>query len=147
MNDALLLLCAAVSFWVMGQIWLVQMAVYPLFQRVGSAEYLDYHRFYARRIPLPVIVPGFASFALPIPLALYGPPVPGWMHVANIGLGLVGLLVTVVLEIPRHAKLERHGKDEQVLAELIRYNWPRTLSITLQAAVTAGMLGITLGAR
>ena len=60
-----LALWATLVFWVRGQIWLVQMVVYPLFAHVGAGEYVDYHRSYSRRIPLPVILPGFASFILP----------------------------------------------------------------------------------
>jgi hypothetical protein len=135
-----LLAWAALVFWVLGQIWLVQLAVYPLFAHVGEAEYVRYHRFYSRRIPLPVIVPGFASFVLPIPLALYGPAVPVWMSVVNVAAGIVGLLITVLLEIPRHARLEKGGKSETVITELIAYNWPRTISISAQAAITFLML-------
>lgn len=135
-----LLLWSALSFWVLGQIWLVQIVIYPLFARVGVAEYVDYHRFYSSRIPLPIILPGFASFLLPIALAFFGPDVPAWMTAANILTGIVGLLVTVLLEIPRHGRLEKGGKNDATIAELIRYNWPRTASITAQAAVTVAML-------
>jgi hypothetical protein len=141
MHDRLyLLLWAALSFWTLGQIWFAQIVVYPLFAKVGEADYVDYHRFYTSRIPLPVILPGFASFLLPIALALFGPAVPVWMTVANIATGIAGLLVTVLLEIPRHGKLEKFGKNETIIAELVRYNWPRTASITLQAAVTMLMM-------
>jgi hypothetical protein len=135
-----LLLWSALSFWVLGQIWFVQIVVYPLFARVGPAEYIDYHHFYSRHIPLPIILPGFASFLLPIALAFLGPDVPIWMTAANIATGIVGLLVTVLLEIPRHGRLEKGGKNDTTISELIRYNWPRTASITLQAAVTVAML-------
>ena len=135
-----LLAWAVLVFWVLGQIWLAQVVVYPLFAHVGEAQYVRYHRFYSRRIPLPVIVPGFASFVLPLPLALYGPAVPVWMSVANVAAGIVGLLVTVLLEIPRHARLENAGRNETVIAELIAYNWPRTMSISVQAAITLLML-------
>ncbi len=134
-----LLLWSALSFWVLGQIWFVQIVVYPLFTKVGEREYVDYHRFYTSRIPLVVILPGFASFLLPIALAFFGPAVPVWMTAANIVTGIVGLLVTVLLEIPRHGRLERNGKSEATIAELIRYNWPRTASITAQTAVTLAM--------
>lgn len=144
---ALMLGWSLLSFWVLGQIWLVQVVVYPLFAKVGGPDYVGYHRFYSRRIPLPVIVPGFASFLLPVALAFYGPDVPGWMTTANIASGIVGLLVTVLMEIPRHARLERAGKNDKVIAELVRYNWPRTLSITVQAAVTMAMLAHVLGGR
>jgi hypothetical protein len=136
----LLVLWTGLIFWVLGQIWLVQIVVYPLFARVGEPEYVAYHGFYSGRIPLPVILPGFASFLAPIALAFVGPDVPAWMTTANIAGGVVGLLVTVLLEIPRHARLEKGGKDDTVIAELIRFNWPRTLSITLQAVVTVMML-------
>jgi hypothetical protein len=141
-----LILWAALSFWELGQIWLIQIVVYPLFARVGEAEYIGYHSFYAKRIPLPVIVPGFAGFLLPIALAFFGPAVPVWMSAANILTGIIGLLVTVLLEIPRHNRLEAGGKNDTLIAELIRYNWPRTLSITAQSVVTLLMLFHVFGA-
>ena len=49
-------------FYVLGGIWFAQIVVYPLFGKVGEDEYVAYHRFYSSRIPLPVILPGFASF-------------------------------------------------------------------------------------
>jgi hypothetical protein len=64
--------------------------------------------------------------------------VPVWMAVANVAMGIVGLLVTVGLEIPRHNKLD-HGKDDRLIRELIAYNWPRTASITVSAALTLAM--------
>ena len=128
-------LWAVLVCWVLGQIWLVQIVVYPLFARVGEREYAGYHRFYTSRIPAVVIVPGFLSFLAPIPLALFGPPVPAWMTAANIATGIVGLLLTVLLLIPRHGRLER-ARNERTLRELVRFNWPRTLSITAQAVVT-----------
>ena len=140
MSELYLLFWSALSFWVLGQIWLVQIVVYPLFAKVGEYDYVRYHRFYSSRIPLPVILPGFASFLLPIALAGFGPDVPAWMTAANITAGLAGLLVTVLLEIPRHGRLEKAGKNDTTIAELIRFNWPRTASITLQAAVTMAML-------
>lgn len=135
-----LLFWSMVSFWELGQIWFAQIVIYPLFAKVGVTEYTGYHGFYTSRIPLVVILPGFASFLLPIPLAFLGPEVPGWMTAANIATGIVGLLVTVLLEIPRHGRLQRDGKNDRTIAELIRYNWPRTASVTAQAVVTLAML-------
>jgi hypothetical protein len=133
----------AVILYVLGGIWFAQIVVYPLFAKVGEAEYVAYHRFYSSRIPLPVIVPGFASFLLPIALVFVRPDsVPLWMALANAGCGLVGLVVTVALEIPRHARLEKGGKQEKVIRELILYNWPRTLSITGSAFLTLMMLTV-----
>jgi hypothetical protein len=136
-----LLFWTVLVLYVFGQIWLVQIVVYPLFGKVGEAEYFAYHRFYSSRIPLPVIVPGFASFLLPVALVVFAPgSVPSWMVWANVACGLVGLFVTVALEIPRHARLEKGGKQEAVIRELVRYNWLRTLSITGAALLTLLML-------
>jgi hypothetical protein len=128
-------------FYVLGEIWFVQIVVYPLFGKVGPNEYIAYHKFYSSRIPLPVIVPGFLSFLAPVALVFLGPEsVPLWMYLANVICGIVGLLVTVGLEIPRHARLEKGGKQEKVIRELVYYNWPRTLSITASAFLTLLML-------
>jgi hypothetical protein len=143
--ELVLVFWAALVFWVLGQIWLVQVVVYPLFAQVGEADYIRYHRFYSQRIPLPVIIPGFASFLLPFPLFLWGPAVPAWLGAANIAAGLVGLLVTVLCEIPRHAQLVRCGKNAATITALIRYNWPRTLSISVQACITVLMVGVVFG--
>jgi hypothetical protein len=137
----LLLGWTVLILYVFGEIWFVQIVVYPLFGKVGENEYVAYHRFYSSRIPLPVIVPGFASFLLPIALVFLGPgSVPTWIYLANVVCGLVGLLVTVTLEIPRHARLEKDGKQEVVIRELILFNWPRTLSITGSAFLTVLMI-------
>jgi hypothetical protein len=131
---------AALVFWALGQIWFAQIVIYPLFARVGAAEYLEYHRSYARRIPGPVILPGFACFLAPIAVALVVTDIPSWMHFVNIAAGMAGLAVTVFLEIPRHLRLEKNGKNKHTIDELIRFNWPRTISITIQAALTFAML-------
>jgi hypothetical protein len=136
-----LLFWTAVILYVTGQIWFCQIVVYPLFGKVGPNEYVAYHRFYSSRIPLPVIAPGFVSFLLPVVLVFLRPDsVPLSLALTNAACGLIGLYVTVVLEIPRHARLEKGGKQEAVIRELVRYNWPRTLSITGSALLTLLML-------
>jgi hypothetical protein len=110
---------AALSLWMLGQVWFGQIVVYPLFAKVDEADYIAYHRFYSSRLPLVVILPGFANFLLPLPLAWFGPAVPPWMSAV---------------------------KNDSTIAELIRYNWPRTASMTIQALVTAMMLDHVLEA-
>jgi hypothetical protein len=142
-----LLFWTVVVLYVLGEIWFAQLVVYPLFAKVGEDEYVTYHKFYSSRILLPVIVPGFASFFLPIALVFLRPDsVPLWMALANVACGLVGLFVTVALEIPRHARLENSGKSEAVIRELILYNWPRTLSISGSAFLTLLMLTVAFSA-
>jgi hypothetical protein len=139
-SQIILIIALAVQIYNVGTIWFCQIVVYPLFGKVGVVDYVEYHHHYASRIPLPIIVPGFASFILPFLVLFYLPPgVPVWMAWANAFCGLVGFLVTVGLEIPRHNKLEREGKNHKIIRQLIRFNWPRTLSITASAALTLAM--------
>lgn len=114
---------------------------------MGQAEYIVYHRFYSSRIPLPVILPGFASFLLPVVLVFIRPAaVPLGLAVANALCELIGLLVTVALEIPRYDRLEQGGKQDGVIRELINYNWPRTLSISCSALLSLAMMFIAFAA-
>src|SRR5919112_6699937 len=69
----LLLVWTVVILYVLGEIWFGQIVVYPLFAKVGEAEYIAYHNFYSSRIAVPVILPGFASFLLPLGLVFFGP--------------------------------------------------------------------------
>jgi hypothetical protein len=127
----------------LGTIWFVQLVVYPLFAKVGPAEYVTYHRFYSSRIPLPIIVPGFSCFLVPLAIIFLRPEsVPLGLALANAACGLLGLWVTVALEIPRHFRLERDGKQPEVIQELIAYNWPRTFGITGSAVFTMAMLAL-----
>ncbi len=90
---------------------------------------------------MPIIVPGFACFLLPVALVFLRPdPVPQWLALVNAACGVVALFVTVALKIPRHARLEQGGKQGAVIRELILYNWPRTLAITGSALLTLLML-------
>jgi hypothetical protein len=140
-SHSFLLFCTVVVFYNLGGIWPIQHVVYPLFAKVGSEDYIAYHTFYLSRIPLPIILPGFACFLLPVALIFYRPmSVPLGIALANAVCGLVGLVVTVALEIPRHYRLESGGKQQKVIEELIRYNWPRTLAITGSALLTLMML-------
>lgn len=139
-GHSLLLAAFCVQIYNLGTIWVVQWVVYPLFGQVGVAGYETYHGFYLRRIPLPIIVPGFASFLMPVAVwATLPPVVPQALAIANVAMGIVGFLVTVGLEIPRHWKLEK-ARDPRIIEELIRYNWPRTLSISASAVLTLAMV-------
>lgn len=140
-SHAFLLIHAVVMLYNLGTIWFAQIVVYPLFHQVGVEEYVAYHREYARRIPLPVILPGFSSFLLPVVLVFFRPdPVPPWMVFANVVCAGVGFLVSVALAIPRHNRLERAGKQPQVIRELVAFNWPRTASISVSAGLSVAML-------
>jgi hypothetical protein len=137
----LLLFALCLQFYNVGTIWFCQRMAYPLFGKVGEAEYVTFHKFYLSRIPLPVILPGFLCMFTPLAVLIWLPAsIPVWMAWANVVCGVVTLYITVGLEIPRHGRLEKGGKNDQTIAELIAYNWPRTLSISGSAILTIAMV-------
>lgn len=58
----------------------------------------------------------------------------------NALCGTAGLVLTVTVLIPQHARLESRGKNERIIERLVRYNWARTASITASAVLTTIML-------
>lgn len=136
-----LIFYAALTLYNCGIVWQAQRVSYPLFGMVPADGYTTYHRFYSRSIPLVVIVPGFACFLAPLVLVFARPDVvPLWAVWLNVTLGLASLLVTIVLEIPRHTRLENDGKSERIIGQLIRYNWPRTFAISGQGGLALWLL-------
>ncbi len=135
-----LIFALCLQWWGTGQIWFCQRMTYPLFAKVGVADYIAFHQFYGNRIPLPTIIPGFLSFIMPLVLLFAAPAtVPQWMLWGNASCGVIAFIVTVGFEIPRHVQLQRHGKNDTLIDELIRYNWPRTAAMTLSACLTLAM--------
>ena len=109
---------------------------YPLFRFVAAEQSLAYHLFYNRRITTVVIVPELLSFLSSFGLiALRPPSVPLWAGILSAVLGGLALVVTVVLESPRHIGLQRGGKSDLLIEELIVYNWLEIFAITAQAVL------------
>ena len=139
-----LLFFAVLSVYNCGVIWPTQRVTYPLFQLVPEAQFRAYHLFYNRRITAVVVVPGFLSFLAPFLLTAFRPPtVPLTLAVLSAALGGVALLTTAGLEIPRHIRLQREGKTDRLLRELIVYNWLRTAAISAQALLVLWLLRLS----
>lgn len=94
-----------------------------------------------------MIIPGFVSFVTPVVVLIWLPgAVSAWTGWANVVCGAVGLCVTVGLEIPRHGRLAKGGKNAQLITELVAGNWPRTIAISVSAALTLWMVIQAFGA-
>jgi hypothetical protein len=101
-----LLIHAAVTYAMLGVILIVQVVHYPLFRRVGSAQYPAYHRQHMRRITW-IVAPLMTVELLTAIWLVWQPPppVPGWQ--VWMGLALVGLIwgTTGMLQVPLHQSL------------------------------------------
>jgi hypothetical protein len=140
MNDELLCWVLAahafVTLFMTGLIWFVQVVHYPLFDRVGKAEFAGYERQNTRRTGWVVGGPMLLELALALLLVWS----PGGL-MAWIGLGLLGIvwLSTAIGQMPAHLRLEQ-GFDAQAYRRLVRGNWIRTVCWTLRGVLAIVML-------
>lgn len=115
-----------------GVVWMVQLAVYPLFAKIGEQEFDDYHRYYMRRVSF-VIMPLMAlealtctaCFFLGDKLALLAPSI------------LFGIICasTALIQVPQHQTLTL----ERVPA-LVRSNWIRTLAWSIRTLLLGALV-------
>lgn len=117
----------AVTWFIVGLIWVIQLIVYPQFLRVGSAEFRGYHFSHCQRIGLMIV-----------PLVMMEAGSAAWLFYQGlrttpflISLGMIPLigLSTASWQAPDHTRLMQ-GYDKAVIRHLILTNWIRTLGWT-----------------
>jgi hypothetical protein len=139
-----ILVQAVGTLGMLGAIWLVQLAHYPLQTFVDRTQFTEYQAAHMRRItyvvgPLMLLEAGSAVWLLFLDL-----PSPG-TTLAWIGIGLILLLwlSTLVLQVPCHGVLER-GWDEGAYRRLVATNWLRTFAWTARSGIAIWMLLLLL---
>jgi uncharacterized membrane protein len=139
-EQELLLLHAALTWFLTGLIWIVQLVHYPLFAHVDRARFATFEAEHCRRIswivlPTMLLELGTAAWLVAVPPAAV-PPAWAWT-------GLVLLAViwgsTALFSVPCHRMLER-GFDERAHQRLVATNWIRTLAWSTRALLCAAML-------
>ena len=134
------LLATAAMF---GVIWMVQVVQYPLFERVGSAAFNDYHQGHVSRITL-VVLPLMALELISAGLLTW---VSGFRIDESLSwvISLVFLLViwisTAWIQVPQHDQLASQFNPD-VHKKLVSGNWIRTISwsVRLGCVTYAGYL-------
>ena len=113
----------AVDLGMVVLIWLVQLVVYPAFREIDPTRFGSWHRDYRQRISLIVVPLMFGQVGLHG--AALSQDATGWGIASALAIaGAWG--VTFVSSVPRHAALQRDGKDLAVIDSLITTNWWRT---------------------
>ncbi|MFM7749342.1 MAG: hypothetical protein ACKOTF_15395 [Opitutaceae bacterium] len=130
LNTLLPVAHAAATLFMTGVIWFVQIVHYPLFGRVGVAEFPAYEREHARRTGWVVGPAMVVELLLALALAARG-GVLAWA-----GLALLGVIwaSTAFVQVPLHRRLER-GADTAARRRLVRTNWIRTAAWTARAVI------------
>jgi hypothetical protein len=123
MTDAIAI-CRMLFFYCLGLSFMLQVVVYPTYQQVGVAEFVPFHQAQARRMIPVLMMPMFATSIFAMVLAV-------------LGCAAVIVLTTLIRELPRHLLLDKKGKDERVVRELVRENLPRTLAWVIGCVLLA----------
>lgn len=130
---------AAVTFALVGLIWLVQRVHYPLFAAIPPQHLPDYEQEHCRRIG-PLVGPlMLGEAALAAAIWWQAPP----SATAWTWLGMLLLLTihasTAFLQVPCHRILSVRA-DAATIQRLVATNWLRTAAWTLRGAVAFALL-------
>lgn len=140
LEHTLLAVHAVATLFMVGLIWVIQLVHYPLFARVGHAEFALYEREHMRRIGW--IVGPVMLVELATSIGLVVRMIPGVdARLAWTGLVLVALIwaSTAAVQAPTHARLA-NGKDERLIRRLVLSNWLRTVLWSLRGGIAMAML-------
>ena len=133
----LLLLNFALTAYLTGVIWTVQLVVYPAFADVAPARFGAFHGRHSTRISWVVLLPMVAELGLAAGLAWAAPSSPAWW-----ALGLVVFIwaATFFVSVPFHNRLVHSGYDYVAIDGLIRTNWLRTVAWTARLGLLGGLV-------
>lgn len=127
---------AVVTLFMTGLIWFVQVVHYPLFARVGTADFACYGQHHTRRTAWVVGGPMLLEFGLACVLAW---AMDGFLTWCGLGLLVIIWLSTAIWQIPMHRRLEL-GFDQLSHRRLVWSNWARTVAWSLRGVLATVML-------
>ena len=130
LNALLPITHAAATLFMTGVIWFVQIVHYPLFGRVGAANFRAYEREHARRTGWVVGPAMVVELALALALTTRG----GALVWAGLALLAVIWASTAFVQVPLHRRLEQEA-DVAAQRSLVRTNWIRTAAWTARAVI------------
>lgn len=127
-----------------GVIWIIQVVHYPLFDRVGEANFRAYEATHTNLITLVVFPLMTVELVTAFLLVMNRPPgVPGWVVLAGLGLVLAIWGVTAFISVPLHNQLGR-GFSAEAHQLLVSTNWLRTIGWSARSVLVFVMLDMSL---
>ncbi len=134
-----LLACLASSLFMTGLIWFVDRVHYPLFGRVGEAEFRAYHAEHSRRTTAVVLVPMVVELLTSVALVVRRPIGTGPILAgAGLAMALVTWAATAFLAVPMHDILAR-GFDPSAHRRLVATDAVRLVAWTVHSALLLAM--------
>jgi hypothetical protein len=136
----LLVLHVAVTWFMVGLIWVIQTVHYPLFAHVGAAGFDAYEQEHTRRMGLLLVVPAGLEVITAAVLVWVRPEGVGLPLVLAAGALLAAIwIMTALVQAPLHGRLSS-GYDDVRIARLIASNWWRTAAWSVRGVLVAAML-------
>ena len=120
----------------------IHLEAYPLFAFVGTQELSAYLKEYERRLPLPLLLPYFATVFSNLLLLFFRPAQLSlvWLIVALV-LNIAVTVVTLVLATPVYNRYKQAGKiTSDGMRELLRINSLRLALSTLSSVIVIYLL-------
>lgn len=123
-----------------GILWIVQVALYPLFDGVGREAFPRYVQRYVRRVTW-VVAPAMLVELVAATWLFLDPPegVALWMPAAGLALVVFAWLVTALVSVPCHDRL-RQGFEARTHRRLVSTNWLRTAAWSVRVPLAVLML-------
>lgn len=132
------------TLYMTGLIWFVQIVHYPLFSRVGNAEFPAYEQRHTVLttwvVGPPMLVEGITALIL---FWLRPGGVTGAQLWIGVGLLAVIWISTAFVQVPCHDVLSQEF-DKTAHQRLVRTNWLRTLAWSSRALLVLWMAWATL---
>lgn len=141
LNEILLLVHAASTWFIVGLIWFVQIVHYPLMIEVPEGCSVRYAELHQRRTGLVVgpLMLTEAVTAVLLAVGVAGGGLMGTLAWAGLGLLVVVWLSTFAVQVPLHRRLAA-GFDPGACRRLVATNALRTAAWTARGVVAAWML-------
>jgi len=142
----LLLVTAALAFYGVGTIWLVQLSAYPLWAYVGRDHFSGYHLAWWHTVWGVIFLPAGVKFIASIFMIWLRPPeIPRWSAVLGVALEVVAFVLTAVYWGPLQANLATpDGLSLPLFHELLFTHWLRVALFTAYAVLLFWMLARVL---
>lgn len=134
----LLLANLALSFYLVGAIWAIEVDVFRSWKLVNTADFRVVQELHWRKLPFWIFAPLGLALVGSIALVWNHPVVsPGWAIWGNLTCQILSLLLTTLFWGRWQAKLSRDsaGSKSPYLAKILRTHWVRTTLINAYAFI------------
>lgn len=141
----MLIATAALAWYQVGFVWLVQVVAWPLFAYVGSNEFERYHQAWWRGIRYILFIPSGLAFIGNVALLFVRPNgVPEWLLATALGIFILMYVLTAVWYGPEQARLT--DPTSARLSRLNQSHWVRTVLVTAYGLCLIAALALRIQA-